>query len=144
MLYCAAMRDKQLSSEHKQALAEGRAASRAVRGYLEALETHKPRRGRKRTPESIRRRLEAIERELSGEIDPLARLHLIQERMDLEEEMGQLSDGVDLGTLEAEFVEVAATYSARKGISYTAWRELGVPAEVLKRANVTRKAAGSG
>ncbi|MPY94638.1 MAG: hypothetical protein GEV08_16725 [Acidimicrobiia bacterium] len=133
------MTDKQLSSEHKQALAEGRAASRAVRGYLEALESHRPRRGRKRTPESIRRRLDAIERELAADVDPLARLHLIQERMDLGEEVAQLNDGVDLGSLEAEFVEVAASYSARKGISYTAWRELGVSADVLKRAGVGRR-----
>src|SRR3990170_3865327 len=117
------MTDKQLSSEHKQALAEGRAASRAVRNYLEALETHKPRRGRKRTPDTISRRLVAIGEELETDIDPLTRLHLIQERMDLEQEVGQLGEGVDLAALESEFVAVAATYSTRKGISYTAWRE---------------------
>jgi hypothetical protein len=132
--------DKQLTSEHKAALAEGRAASRAVRGYLEALESHKPRRGRKRTPDSIRRRLDAIERELEADADPLARLHLIQERMDLEDEIGQLSNGVDLAKLEAEFIEVASSYSSRKGISYSAWRELGVPADVLKRAGISRRA----
>lgn len=134
------MTDKVLSSEHKAALAEGRAASRAVRGYLEALESHKPRRGRKRTPESIRRRLDAIERELQDDADPLTRLHLVQERMDLEEEVGQLGDGVDLSSLEADFIKVAASYSARKGISYSAWRELGVSADVLKRAGINRRA----
>ncbi len=137
------MTDKQLSSEHKQALAEGRAASRAVRNYLEALETHKPRRGRKRTPDTISRRLEVIAAELETDIDPLTRLHLIQERMDLEQEVGQLSEGVDLAALESEFVAVASMYSTRKGISYTAWRELGVPADVLKRAGVSRRALPS-
>ena len=137
------MTDKQLSSEHKQALAEGRAASRAVRNYLEALEAHKPRRGRKRTPDTISRRLVAIAEELETDIDPLTRLHLIQERMDLEQEVGQLSEGVDLAALESEFVAVASTYSTRKGISYTAWRELGVPADVLKRAGVSRRALPS-
>ena len=41
-----------MSAEHKAALAEGREQGRAVREYLEALEAHKPRRGRKRTPDS--------------------------------------------------------------------------------------------
>ena len=134
------MTDKQLSSEHKQALAEGRAASRAVRNYLEALETHKPRRGRKRTPDTISRRLEVIAGELETDIDPLTRLRLIQERMDLGLEVGQLGQEVDLAALETEFVAVASTYSANKGISYAAWRELGVPADVLQRAGVSRRA----
>ncbi|GIU89638.1 MAG: hypothetical protein KatS3mg010_0737 [Acidimicrobiia bacterium] len=46
--------------------------------------------------------------------------------------------GPDVGALEKEFVKVAKGYSARKGISYGAWREFGVPAEVLKKAGITR------
>jgi hypothetical protein len=46
-----------LSEDHKAALAEGRAQGRAVRRYLEALEAHRPRRGRKRTVESMRKPL---------------------------------------------------------------------------------------
>ena len=52
-----------MSDEHKAALAEGRNQGRAVRGYLEALEAHKPKRGRKRTPDSIKKRLERIGRD---------------------------------------------------------------------------------
>jgi hypothetical protein len=33
---------------------------------------------------------------------------------------------------------VAAEYGQRKGISYAAWRELGVSPAVLKRAGITR------
>src|SRR3954462_15638416 len=50
-----------LSDDHKAALAEGRSQGRAVRRYLEALEAHKPRRGRKRTSDSMRKRLEKSE-----------------------------------------------------------------------------------
>ena len=71
-----------MSREHKAALAEGRDQGRAVRRYLEALEAHKPRRGRKRTPDSIKRRLTAVESEYAS-ADPLKRLHLAQERLDL-------------------------------------------------------------
>ena len=126
-----------MSDDHKAALAIGRTEGRAVRNYLEALEAHKPRRGRKRTPESIMKRLEAINASLE-EADPLGRLQLIQERMDLEQELAHMQAGVDLEALENEFVKAARGYSARKGISYAAWRELGVPPSVLKRAGITR------
>ena len=52
-----------MSDSHKAALAKGREEGRVVRAYLEALETTKPRRGRKRTVESIRKKLAAIEKE---------------------------------------------------------------------------------
>ena len=75
-----------MSDTHKAALAEGRDQGRAVRRYLEALEAHKPRRGRKRTPESMEKRLAAIEERLS-QADPLTRLQLVQERMDLQRQV---------------------------------------------------------
>ena len=56
-----ARRKSQMSDDHKAALAIGRTKGRVVRRYLDALEANKPKRGRKRTPESIQRRLKAIE-----------------------------------------------------------------------------------
>ena len=128
-----------MSDEHKAALAEGRSQGRAVRQYLEALEMHRPKRGRKRTPESISKRLEKIEADLAS-AEPLQRLHLIQERLDLQRELEGMQGGVDLQGLEDEFVSAARPYSERKGISYSAWRELGVPPAVLKRAGLGRGA----
>jgi hypothetical protein len=47
--------------------------------------------------------------------------------------------------LEDGFVEHARSYGERKGISYAAWREIGVSAAVLKRAGIySRSAAGVG
>ena len=126
-----------MSADHKAALAEGRQQSKNVRDYLEALESTKPKRGRKRTPDSIRKRLDAIESQLD-DAAPLIRLQLIQERLDLTNELAAMEEAVDLSALEAAFVDAAAGYSQRKGITYAAWRELGVPADVLKRAKVTR------
>jgi hypothetical protein len=126
-----------LSDEHKTALAEGREQGRAVRRYLEALEANKPRRGRKRSPESITRRLQMIETELPT-ADPLKRLHLIQERLDLQVALEASDAGSDLAQLQGEFEAVAVGYGHRKGITYTAWRELGVPASVLANAGITR------
>ena len=135
----AAAPTKTMSAEHKQALALGREQGRVVRRYLEALEAHKPKRGRKRTPDSIQRRLEAIEERLPA-ADPLTRLQLVQERMDLAAELEAKSNTVDLSALEEEFVVAAREYGERKGISYFAWREAGVDPAVLKRAGIRRGA----
>ena len=129
-----------MTTEHKEALALGREQSRAVKTYLEALEAHRPRRGRQRTPESIGRRLETIEKQLPDS-DPLTRLQLMQERLDLKAELETKSAPVDLAKVEEDFVAVAGAYAKRKGISYAAWREAGVDAAVLKRAGIGR--AGS-
>jgi uncharacterized protein YicC (UPF0701 family) len=128
---------KEMTDEHKAALAEGRAQGRAVRGYLEALEAHRPKRGRKRTPESMRARLEKIEKEID-DADPMTRLQLAQERIDLAEAIAAAETTVDMSALEDGFVAAAKSYGERKGITYAAWREVGVPAAILKRAGISR------
>lgn len=126
-----------MSDEHKAALAVGRNEGRAVRNYLEALEAHKPKRGRKRTAESVTNRLAKIE-EILDDADPVKRVDLIQERMDLTEELAGMGAKVDISGLEKDFVKAAKDYSRRKGISYAAWREAGVSAAVLKEAGISR------
>ena len=127
-----------MSDDHKAALAEGRNHSRTVGRYLEALEANKPRRGRKRTPENVKKRLATVETELKA-TGGIARLSLLQERRDLEVELaGMQAGGADITGLERDFVKVAKSYSAKKGISYGAWREFGVSPEVLKKAGITR------
>ncbi len=128
-----------MSDEHKAALAEGRAQGRAVRSYLEALAANRPKRGRKRTPDSIKKRLDRIEEEL-GDADRLKHLQLVQERIDLERELAASDKKVDLDALESEFLAAAKGYSERKHISYAAWREAGVSAATLKAAGISRGA----
>jgi hypothetical protein len=128
-----------MSDSHKAALAEGREQGRAVRRYLEALEAHKPKRGRKRTSESVQKRLATIEEKLPG-ADPLTRLQLVQERINLQRELTAADATTDLSTLEDEFVPAAGPYGQRKGISYAAWREAGVDPSVLRRAGIRRGA----
>ena len=128
-----------MSDSHKAALAEGREQGRAVRRYLEALEAHRPKRGRKRTQESVERRLGAIDEKLN-DADPLTRLHLSQERMNLQAELSSTDNAVDLGALEEEFVVAASEYGKRKGITYAAWRQAGVDPGVLRKAGIKRAA----
>ena len=126
-----------MTDEHKAALALGRREGKAVRDYLEALQAHKPKRGRQRTPESIRRRLNEIDNEIAG-ADPVRQLRLTQDRLDLQSELATAGAGVNLPRLQAEFLEVAKKYGERNRISYQAWRQVGVDAAVLKKAGITR------
>jgi hypothetical protein len=126
-----------MTDDHKAALAMGRNEGNAVRNYLEALRNNKPKRGRRRTRESIAGRLAAIDSELDSS-DPMNELRLRQERRDLQAELATMGDKVDISALENGFVAVSKSYSARQGISYATWREIGVDAAVLKRAGISR------
>lgn len=129
-----------MSDEHKAQLAIGRDQSRIVREYLSALQEFKPKRGRKRTPETVQSRLDAIIAQLVAETDPLRRLKLIQEKADLERWLESQKASTDLSALESEFMRVVKDFSQRKGITYSAWREAGVPPHVLRDAGLARSA----
>ena len=111
----------------------------AVRDYLKALEQNAPRRGRRRTPESVERQLAVLEGEMEG-ASVTKRLDLIQQRIDLEADLETLQQAgsVDLSALEAGFATHAAAYGGRRGISYAAWREVGVSSATLKSAGIRR------
>lgn len=128
-----------MTDAHKAALAQGRAEGRAVRQYLESLRANKPRRGRRRTKDSMTKRLAAIDSELAT-ADALNELKLLQERKNLLAELNSQDSKADLAALEEAFVKVAKSYSARQGISYSTWREFGVDAAVLNRAGISRRA----
>ena len=128
---------RHMSDEHKAANAKARAENRAVSTYLEALESNRPRPGRRRTAESMQKRIEAIGEALES-ATPIRRVQLVQERIDLERTLSAPSEAIDISGLEDEFVTAAVSYSGRKGITYSAWREVGVPAAVLKRAGISR------
>jgi hypothetical protein len=74
--------------------------------------------------------------------DPVQRLHLTQERIDLHAEQLRLVSGAaDVAELEKAFVRVARGYGDRHEISYSAWRQVGVAADVLAAAGVKPKPA---
>ena len=133
----APKRKPTMTAEHKAKLAAGRNESRAVARYLEALEAHRPKQGRKRTSETVAKQLAAAEAGLKTATG-IERLELLQRQRDLKAEAERLSEGVDLTALEAEFVKVARAYGERKGITYGTWRDFGVAADVLKKAGIQR------
>ena len=126
---------RNLSPEVREARAAARAQTRAVRAYLEALQASGGRRGRRKSPQQ---ELAEVKAHLETEADQLQRLNLIQKRIDAEKRLAEYKDPVDINALEAQFVKVANSYSARKGISYKAWREMGVAAAVLSKSGVAR------
>ncbi len=125
-----------MSAEHKAALAQGRREARAIKAYLRALESRHP--GRPVTAESLQRRIQQLEQKIATEQDPLAKVEFRQQRLDAEQALADLDSRADFGSLEAEFVKYAGSYSDRKGISYTAWRDSGVSAAVLRQAGIPR------
>jgi hypothetical protein len=132
---------KKLTGNHKAALAEGRRQGHAVRRYLDALDSNKPKRGRPMNVERIKTRLAQI----SDKIDtasPSVRVQLTQERINLLEKLSSAQGKNDMSTYEKDFVKFAKGYSERKGISFTAWKQMGVPADVLKRAGLAPRTRG--
>ncbi len=124
-----------MSPEHKAVLAKGRVEARAIKAYLSAIGSRP--RGRPVTREVLEKRIADLEGRIEQEEDPLKSVRLRQERIDNERALASFNS-VDLDSLEAGFVENAASYSDRNGISYSAWREAGVPASVLRAAGIAR------
>lgn len=125
-----------MSVAHKKALANGRNEGRIIREYLEIVEATKPRRGRRRTPESIAKRLSLLTQELKT-ADPVTKVRLIQERLNLKTELASMKTKNEIAAAETRFVKVAKSFSQRNDITYDAWREFGVTPAVLKRAGIT-------
>ena len=127
----------EMSDEHKEALATGRNQSRAVKAYLAAIKVNKPKRGRKRTTESIQARLAKIADDLPT-ADALQEVLLLQEQANLEKELVTIGKAVDLSELEAAFIAVGLAYSRSKGIDYSTWHKIDMSAETLAKAGITR------
>lgn len=123
-----------MSKQHKEALAQGRLEARSIKAYLNALDARKP--GRPVTRESLEQRLARVNEKLESEADSLKRLDLMQSRADIQQALGNTGQGSNLEELTKGFIAHAKSYSERKGISYSTWRQFGVPAEVLRRAGI--------
>jgi hypothetical protein len=125
-----------MSAEHKAALAKGRRESRAIKQYLEGLKSRRP--GRPVTPTTLKKRIDDLQSKISSEMDALKAVELRQARIVAEQALARAESAMDLADLEKGFVKNAKSYSSRKGISYAAWREAGVPAAILKEAGLSR------
>jgi hypothetical protein len=110
-----------------------RAETNAVAAYLTALRAPKvPARSRV----ALEKRRAQIEQWIAAESSPIREVELIQQRIDIDAQLAQIDQAARLPDLEEAFVNVAASWAKRSGISAAALREVGVPASVLKRAGL--------
>jgi hypothetical protein len=113
-----------------------RAETNAVAAYLTALKGPRPSGSSKAKREGLMRRRAQVEQWISEERSPIREVELIQQRLDIDARLAQLDQAARLPELEEAFVNVAASWSKRSGISAAALREVGVPAGVLRRAGL--------
>lgn len=118
-------------AEDKHTTEQRKEATATVRAYLESLNV--PEDERRTSVEALERRKERAAEELKACDDVMKRLTLTQRLNDIDAEIADAPDN-----WEADFIEVAAWWGAWKGIAYETWRELGVPARVLREAEVER------
>jgi hypothetical protein len=119
------VRDNQPTDEQNAAV---------VRQYLSLIEVHPIRRGRRPSAERLQARIEELRTSVPK--DPVERLEQIQERIDLEAELGRLAALQDIASLEDQFVQALPAFLQVRNISYAALKEMGVPTVVLRRAGL--------
>jgi hypothetical protein len=113
-----------------------RAETNAVAAYLTALKGPRASGSSKAKREGLMRRRAQIEQWIAEESSPIRQVELIQQRLDIDAQLAQLDQAARLPELEEAFVNVAASWAKRSGITAAALREAGVPASVLKRAGL--------
>jgi hypothetical protein len=123
-----------MSKEHKDALARGRKEARAVKVYLKAIDARTS--GRQPSKDTLKSRLEKVNEKIGGTDDPLKTVDLLQSKLDIEKALSRVEEESDFDAVEADFIKNVKSYSERKGITYTAWREFGVPARTLREAGL--------
>jgi hypothetical protein len=105
----------------------------AVAAYLTALRAPKlPARSRA----TLEKRRAQIEQWIAEEPSPIREVELIQQRLDIEAQLARIDQAARLPELEEAFVNVAASWARRSGITAAALREVGVPARVLAKAGL--------
>ena len=129
---------RKLSAAHKNALAEGRTMSATVDRYVVAINAPK-RRGRKVTKATLETRL-VDARSQSKNATGVDKVMATQAVRGLQAKIAQMgaSNNADLKSIESNFVKITKKFGENRGISYGAWRDSGVSADVLKRAGVAR------
>lgn len=128
---------KTMSEEHRKALVLGKAQATIVRDYLEALaRANKPKTGRL-SAEKLKTKLADVTKQIETETDPLKRLSLFKDQRNYGDQLIERQAETMPPELEQAFIDVASDYAERLGYQYSDFRELGVPAAVLRDAGFT-------
>jgi hypothetical protein len=114
-----------MTEQAKENMQMGAKAMRAVEAYLVYINQYKTR-GRPLSSKSIQDKMDS-ETILAKKVILIAKLHEAIRR----EELAQEEE-----TLKQEFVKYAPWFSDQHGVTYQAWREIGVNAFVLTEAGI--------
>jgi hypothetical protein len=110
----------------------------SIRSYLAALNVPK-KRGRKVSKPVLQQRLVQAQARAKGAtgVDKVLASQAVR---DLQDRIAQVSTATttDVKGLESAFVKVARQFSEKRGIRWSAWRDAGVPGDVLKKAGIAR------
>lgn len=132
----------------REAQAARTARTKLVKTYLESLQTETGEPvwmsamlngpglpgGRSNDPDKIEEAANVVESQIPTTVDPLKRLKLIKKLREwraLVERLREEGDGP-----EAEFIRVGKEWCAENGYTYAIMRDIGVPAAVLKEAEI--------
>jgi hypothetical protein len=88
-------------------------------------------------PDVIARAIELIN-EQAQEGTSIERLQRTQRALTLARELDALVNAEDADDVQAFFVEHALAWATERGVGYGAFRAMGVPADVLRDAGITR------
>lgn len=127
-------RDAVAPKVNAQTSVSPRAQHATVERYLNALDA----RGSVANPEHLEAAIDQLSEQIEATSD-LERLALVQKRIEAETLLMKiLEESERLELLENEFVEVASDWAAAHGVTYQAFRRVGVPVAVLDRAAISR------
>lgn len=106
--------------------------------YLTALEASRVQLARgRRTRDWLENHLKELDAKIPATTG-VQKLLLIQDHEETRNDLEAFKQADNMAELEKGFIKHAASYSERHGISFAAWRRVGVSADVLTEAGVTR------
>lgn len=125
---------RKLTEKEIAAIKKGREESLAVKAYLDSLES---RPGRRVDPKTLERRVAQAKKQLGETDNSLRKVELTEKVLRLEAALRNAPKAAEEGpALEKAFIQHASSFAKRKGISYKAFRHMGVPPTVLAKAGI--------
>ena len=116
---------------------DAKTEAQRISSYLRALAAKKTAKGPKADPKVLARRIEAARATVHASTG-ITQLTAVQNLRNLEKRANNPVMNGTFDALETGFIQVAKSYSDRRGIEYGAWRAVGVDAGVLKKAGISR------
>lgn len=108
-----------------------------VKRYLQSVRDSEG--ARRLNPDVLQKRLARVEAHLAASpSNPTVELALLERRRKLQRDIATTSAADTSAELTNDFIAVAERFGRRHGIVWAVWRQVGVPAGVLRSAGISR------